>query len=400
MAITGSVQQKNNRWYCVVSFRDENNKRKQKWINTGLSIKGNKRNAEKILREKIAEMEQAAIERPVAELKADKSPVKVTKADAVVNPVDNMTVAEWFVKWLQLIEKKVRPNTYRNYKGNMKNHIIPYFQEKGILMCEVTYKHIQAYYDYKASSQLSATSIRHHAENMSKAFEDAIMQSLITVNPTQRAKPPKVKKYKATFLNRQEVEQLLQLFKDNVVELPVILCSIYGFRRSEVLGLRWENVDFIKRTIYIVETLQQNTGGDYVDDTKSEDSTRTMPITERAYTLLLAKKQEQERMKQLLGDCYHVSDYVCTWQDGKIIKPNYLSSTFHAVVKDVFKKVRLHDLRHSAATNLLEMGFTVAQVAEWLGHSSPEVTLKYYAHATKQSKMQIANALDNMDFAV
>ena len=125
-----------------------------------------------------------------------------------------------------------------------------------------------------------------------------------------------------------------------------------------------------------------------------------MPITERAYTLLLAKKQEQEQMKKLMGKYYTDSDYVCTWKDGRIIKPNYLSSTFHAVVKDVFKKVRLHDLRHSAATNLLEMGFTIAQVAEWLGHSSPEVTLKYYAHANKQSKMQIANALDSMFNAV
>lgn len=401
MAITGSVQQKNNRWYCVVSYRDENNKRKQKWINTGLTIKGNKRAAEKILREKIAEMEQAENEKTVAELKEVEKPIEETKADAAVNPVCNITVAEWFIEWLTDIEKKVRPNTFRGYKGNMTNHIIPYFEEKKIIMCDVTYKDIQAYYDYKASSKLSATSIRHHAENMSKAFEDGIMKNKITVNPTKRAKPPKVKKYKATFLNRQEVEELLHLFKDNVVELPVILCSIYGFRRSEVLGLRWENVDFVKRTIYIVETLQQNTGGDYVDDTKSEDSTRTMPITERAYTLLLAKRQEQEQMKKLMGKHYTDSDYVCTWKDGKIIKPNYLSSTFHAVVvSHQFKKVRLHDLRHSAATNLLEMGFTVAQVAEWLGHSSPEVTLKYYAHATKQSKMQIANALDSMFDAV
>ena len=167
-----------------------------------------------------------------------------------------------------------------------------------------------------------------------------------------------------------------------------------------MLGLKWENVDFVKRTIYIVETLQQNTGGDYTDETKTESSTRTMPITKKAYTVLYAKKQEQEQMKKLMGKHYTDSDYVCTWKDGKVIKPNYLSSTFHDVVKGVFKKVRLHDLRHSAATNLLEMGFSIAQVAEWLGHSSPEITLRYYAHATAQSKMQIANALDDMFNAV
>jgi len=305
----------------------------------------------------------------------------------------SITVAEWFTQWLPIIEKQVRPNTFRGYKGNMTNHIIPYFEELNITMDQVTYRHIQAYYDSKIGV-LSPTSIRHHAENMSKAFEDAIFRELLAFNPTKRAKPPKMKKFKAAFLNLEEIEQLLSLFKGNIIELPVTLCSIYGFRRSEVLGLKWENIDFVGRTIYIVETLQQNTGGDYTDDTKTESSTRTMPMTDKAYHLLMHKKREQEQMKKFMKKRYRDTDYVCTQRNGKPISPNYLSKHFHAVVKDVFKKVRLHDLRHSSATNLLEMGFTVAQVAEWLGHSSPEITLRFYAHATKESKVKIANALD------
>ena len=117
-------------------------------------------------------------------------------------------------------------------------------------------------------------------------------------------------------------------------------------------------------------------------------------MTDKAYHLLMHKKREQEQMKKFMKKRYRDTDYVCTQRNGKPISPNYLSKHFHAVVKDVFKKVRLHDLRHSSATNLLEMGFSVAQVAEWLGHSSPEITLRFYAHATKESKVKIANALD------
>ena len=310
----------------------------------------------------------------------------------VKNVPASMTVAEWFTEWLPIIEKKVRPNTFRGYKGNMKKHIIPYFEQLHITMDQVTYKHIQEYYDSKIDV-LSPSTIRHHAENMSKAFEDAIFRDLLVTNPTKKAKPPKVKKFKAAFLNLEEIEQLLSLFKGNIIELPVTLCSIYGFLRSEVLGLKWENIDFVGRTIYIVETLQQNTGGDYTDDTKTESSTRTMPMTDTAYQILMFKKNQQEHLKKVLKR-YKDTDYVCTHYNGKPISPNYLTKHFHAVVKDVFKKVRLHDLRHSSATNLLEMGFTVAQVAEWLGHSSPEITLRFYAHATKRSKLQIANALD------
>ena len=324
--------------------------------------------------------------------KADVVTVRRSPVTAKSVPA-SITVAEWFTQWLPIIEKQVRPNTFRGYKGNMTNHIIPYFEELNIPIEQVTYRHIQAYYDSKIGV-LSATSIRHHAENMSKAFEDAIFRELLAFNPTKRAKPPKMKKFKAEFLNLKEVEQLLSLFKGNIIELPVTLCSIYGFRRSEVLGLKWENIDFVGRTIYIVETLQQHTGGDYTDDTKTESSTRTMPMTDTAYYLLMHKKREQEQMKKLMKKRYIDTDYVCTQRNGKPISPNYLSKHFHAVVKDVFKKVRLHDLRHSAATNLLEMGFSVAQVAEWLGHSSPEITLRFYAHATKESKVKIANALD------
>ena len=320
--------------------------------------------------------------------------ITVRKCQVTVrNSPQTITVAEWFTQWLPIIEKQVRPNTFRTYKGNMINHIIPYFEQLNLTMDQVTYRHIQAYYDSKVN-ELSATSIRHHAENMSKAFEDAIFRELLAFNPTKRAKPPKMKKFKAEFLNLKEIEQLLSLFKGNIIELPVSLCSIYGFRRSEVLGLKWENIDFVGRTIYIVETLQQNTGGDYTDDTKTESSTRTMPMTDQAYHLLMQKRREQEQMKNLMRRKYRDTDYVCTQRNGKPISPNYLSKHFHAVVKDVFKKVRLHDLRHSSATNLLEMGFSVAQVAEWLGHSSPEITLRFYAHATKETKVKIANALD------
>ena len=320
--------------------------------------------------------------------------VAVRKRQVKVKDISSaMTVAEWFTQWLTIIEKQVRPNTFRTYKGNMINHIIPYFEKLNLTMDKVTYRHIQAYYDSKVN-ELSATSIRHHAENMSKAFEDAIFRELLAFNPTKRAKPPKMKKFKAEFLNLKEIEQLLSLFKGNIIELPVTLCSIYGFRRSEVLGLKWENIDFVGRTIYIVETLQQHTGGDYTDDTKTESSTRTMPMTDQAYNLLMQQKREQEQMKKLMRKKYRDTDYVCTQRNGEPISPNYLSKHFHAVVKDVFRKVRLHDLRHSSATNLLEMGFSVAQVAEWLGHSSPEITLRFYAHATKETKVKIANALD------
>ena len=98
------------------------------------------------------------------------------------------------------------------------------------------------------------------------------------------------------------------LIKGTVIELPVQLCSIYGFRRSEVLGLRWEYVDFEKRTITIAETLQQGVGGSYVDTTKNESSHRVLPLTQQAYDLLMAQKEQQIERSRVMGCYYYKSD--------------------------------------------------------------------------------------------
>ena len=90
------------------------------------------------------------------------------------------------------------------------------------------------------------------------------------------------------------------LVKGSVIELPVQLCSIYGFRRSEVLGLKWKYIDFDRRTLTVAETLQQNTGGSYVDVTKNESSCRMLPLTQQAYDLLLAQKEQQEERARVI----------------------------------------------------------------------------------------------------
>ena len=151
--------------------------------------------------------------------------------------------------------------------------------------------------------------------------------SLIQYNPAATARKPKAERYNASFLNPAEIDTLLALFIGNVVELPVNLCAVYGFRRSEVLGLKWEHIDFENRTITVTETLQQGVNGDYVDTPKTNSSYRTLPMTDSVYVLLKAQKRDQERLQAALGTSYIQSDYVCTWADGNFISPNYLSRT-------------------------------------------------------------------------
>ena len=381
MAITGSIQEKNGRYHMVINMPTESGKTKPKWESTGLTVRGNKKQAVKILNDRLAELNKFNL------------------------PYCKITVADYFKQWLQQIESEIRPNTYRSYYGNMVNHIIPYFEQKKTLLQDLKPFQLEDYYKRKlqanskinSAEALSATTIKHHHQNISKALNDALRRGLIYSNPAAAARVPKAEKYKAEYLEPKQIDDMLLLFKGNVVELPVTLCTVYGLRRSEVLGLRWCNVNFEKRTITIAETLQQNTGGNYTDKPKTESSYRTLPITDSVYNILCEHKALQDERKVLMGDYYVNSDYVCTWNNGEIITPNYLTRTFHSVIsKSSLPQIRLHDLRHSVASNLIANGMSIVDVQEWLGHANASTTLDVYSHACKSSKENIANAIEQM----
>ncbi len=388
MATTsGSLQIKDGKYYAVLSFRTDElqpngkPKFKTKWFSTGYEVKGNKKKAQKFLADKCAEYDSKNL---------NYSEVKFT---------DYMKI------WLENIKPELRPSTYRGYSGNIKNHIIPYFARKRTKLQDLTTWELEDFYSYlitnnsktDGSEHLSPTTIKHIHRTISKALNDGVRRGILYYNVASSAKTPKAERYKSEFLNQEQVQELLKLFKNSVIEIPVMLCAVFGFRRGEVLGLKWHSIDMVKHTITVSEALQQHIGGSITVAPKTDSSYRTLPIPDTVYRLLQKHKQEQLEMQQLLKDEYIKSDYVCTWQNGRVIEPNYLTREFHKVISaSDLPTIRLHDLRHSVASNLLNMGFTVVQVAEWLGHSSSATTLNYYAHTDKTSKMNISKSIDTV----
>lgn len=376
-----TVVDRNKKWYAVINVLDEHGNRKQKWICTDLPSKNGKAN--KTAAKKIANQLQE-------------------EYDKKKTPCTNITVAAYFAEWLKQTAAEVRPKTYSAYRGNMENHIIPYFEEKRILLQDLKTVDLEDYYRVKlqpdsrldANGALSATTIKHHHQNISKALNDAVRRGLILANPAAVARTPKAPQYRPRYLNPEEVSEALNLFVGHTAELPVVLCALYGFRRSEVIGLQWKNIDFRQRTITVSATMQQGGGHCYLAETKTESSYRTLPMIDKVYTLLSAQKERQSRNRAILGQAYIESDFVCTWDDGRLIQPDYVTRAFNkAIKKSKLPAVRLHDLRHSVASNLLNSGHSPTDVSSWLGHSTPVTTFGYYAHASKASKEHISNAV-------
>ena len=120
--ITGNLQKKHGKYYAVLNLKDENGKRYQKWISTGITLKGKKREAEEFLAEQIKKFSDTKVHR------------------------DSIDVAAYFEEWLETADRDIRQNTYRGYRRNMENHIIPYFKEHKIKLDELTAMDLEDYY--------------------------------------------------------------------------------------------------------------------------------------------------------------------------------------------------------------------------------------------------------------
>ena len=203
-------------------------------------------------------------------------------------------------------------------------------------------------------NHVSANTVKHRHANIHKAFAYAYKTDLIQSNPADKVELPKIEKYSGQFYNQKQIENLIRVVKGDPIEFGVITASFYGLRRSEVLGLKWDAIDFENKTITIRHTVHEVTidGKTRIvasDTTKTKSSYRSLPLVKPFEEILLKMKREQEENKRLCGRCYcqDYLDYIYVNQIGEIVKPGFVTAHFSAVLKaNNLPHIRFHDLRH------------------------------------------------------
>ena len=380
--VAGHLQEKKGYFYAVLSFKDVNNKRKTKWIATGLPVKGNKKKAEAALSE---------IRRTF------KVP---TAAPTDASSMADMLFADYMIYWLGIIRQSVTLNTIAGYSTNIKSIIAPYFRELNVSLGDLQPKHIQDFYSERLKVVKPNSVIRYHA-NIRKALEYAVKMDYIAVNPIHKVEKPKKNSYIGSFYSVEEVERLFEVSKGTYLEVPVLLGAFYGFRRSEVVGLRWTAIDFEQNTITVnhTVTVAKIDGEKYIvpeDRAKNKSSLRTMPLVLPVKERLLALREQQKLYQKKFKGSYNKEylDYICVDEIGNLIMPNYITSAFPTLLrKHNLRRIRFHDLRHTCASLLLKNGVSMKQIQEWLGHSDFSTTANIYSHLDYESKIMSANVM-------
>ena len=216
-------------------------------------------------------------------------------------------------------------------------------------------KHIQDYYTYEMKHNgMSANTVIHRHANIRKALQYAYKTGLINSNPADCVQRPRKEKFQASFYNEKELEQLFKVVKGDPVEFAVIVAAFYGLRRSEVIGLKWDAIDFEHKTITIRHTVTQFTkdGKSVIvekDRTKTKSSYRTLPLVPPFEELLLRMKAQQKMNRKLCGRsyCKKYLDYIYVNEIGELVKPGYLTQHFpNLLEKNNMRRIRFHDLRH------------------------------------------------------
>ena len=340
-------------------------------INMGMEVKNNKRKAEQALNKLIAEYEKTKI---IAS--------------------DKQKFTAFMEEWLKTIKNTIKSTTYDGYCINFNKHIKPYFNKLNVNLDELTPMHIQGYYNDMLEEGLSATTIHKHHANIHKALDYAMKMNIIPYNPADRVTVPKKKRFVGGFYNGEQLKKVLELFKGNEIESCIFLTVHYGFRRSEVLGLKWDAVDFDfnNDTISVRHTALSKTGGTLYDDTtKTLSSMRTLPLTEGVKKYLIKLKAHQDEMRKVFGNCYNDNEYICKFDDGRLFRPDYVSHKFKTTIqKSDLPVIRFHDLRHSAASFLIKSGCNLKEIQEWLGHSDIATTVNLsYGHTNQSSHNSI-----------
>jgi len=373
----GHVRKRGDKWCFVVELpRDElTGKRRQKWF-SGFNTK--------------KEAQQALIEK-----------LREIQTGLLVDTTD-MTVEKYMSYWLENYAKvSCRHSTYDVYRQRSQRYVIPLIGR--VKLKDLKTMHLQKMYadllkdgaKYR-SGGISPMTVRHIHGMVHKALENAVRWQIIPRNVAQMVELPRVEKKETAVLTREQVQCLVEAAKDHELYIPILLAVTTGMRYAEIFGLAWKDIDLDKRFIHVRQQLVRTKGEFRLTEPKTKSSERVISLPESLVAPLRRHKAEQAQQKLLIGPTYNPDGLVCCRpEDGQPYSATPVRRKFDSLLdKAGLPRIRIHDLRHTVATLLLEQGVHPKVVSELLGHANIGITLDRYSHVSITMQKEAVDSLE------
>ena len=348
-----------------------------------------------------------------AEVAQQLNQILVSMAENEYVAPNKMTVGMWFETWLRnYAQVTIRPSTYISYEGFIYNHIKP--KLGNLLLQDLTTDRLQAFYNDRSSKGrvdgkggLSAKTMRNMHNMLHEALDQAMKNRLISENISNACVLPKQQKKEISILSRAEQKRLLTCLSSERLGFAVLLDLSTGIRIGELCCLRWTDIDMDRRLILVRRTLQRVKSSlidrakdpDYrtkilEGSVKTDNGYRDIPVQDKVFTKLLEYKQAQEAEKELAGCAYADNGYVFANQLGRATEPATMRDMFNRLLVEAkLSHYTFHALRHTFATRAIENGVSIKAVSDILGHSTVQLTMDLYCHASVELKRE---AVDKM----
>jgi integrase len=306
----------------------------------------------------------------------------------------NQSVSQYLDGWLKSVKSSVRPRTYESYDLNVRR-LTPLIGKRRLNQLSPAI--VERVYSDLAEAGLSNRSIVQAHTVLHNALKKALQWGLIGRNPTEAADVPRPARNEMQTLSEVEVKKLFASTASDDLHALWVLLATTGLRLGEALGLKWSDIDFGEQRLVVRRALQrQRENGLAFVEPKTARSRRTVYFAAGTGEALRKHRAPQLEAKLQAGDSWADNDLVFCRADGRPLEPGNVTHQFQAALKAAeIKTVRLHDLRHTAASLHLARGENPKVVQEMLGHSTIAVTMDIYSHVTPglhaaaASKMQV-----------
>lgn len=337
----------------------------------------------------------------------------LAKADrGHVVEASKLTVAQFLEdEWLPAMQMSIAPTTWEGYRGNIERYIVPRIGE--VLLRDLKPPKINLLYAdvrkngrSRGAGELSLKTVREVHVTLHRALEDAVRWDYLEINPAHRANAPSAtaarnqRKKAISTWTAEEVHRFAALHREHPFYALWLLAASTGMRRSELLGLRWKDVDLSRARLAIRQVLVKVGGkAQFKDAPKSANGYRTIrfsPVVVAALEVLRSAQVEARSTAPVWQD----HDLVFCRDDGLPWHPDHVTDTISEMIdaSDLPRIRPLQDLRHTHATLLLADGANAKVVQERLGHHSHSFTADTYQHVMPGMDEAVASRFQDIIF--